>query len=81
MGLNKQIKKVGDVLGKGYQGGQIYSVEGIAPTLSAQAGNNSMGSLLVSTPTNSTSTPARSTEEGFGRIQSYSPRIGGILKE
>ena len=64
MGLKKStIKKHGDYMGKGYQGDQIYSIDGIAPTLSAQGGNNSKGSLLVSGQTTSTSMPAKSTEK------------------
>ena len=63
MDLKKRIKEIGYVIGKGYQGDQIYDIEGIAPTLSSQAGNSSKGSLLVFMPTTLTNTPAKSTEK------------------
>ena len=61
MGL--KIVKVGDLRGKPDQmGDRIYSVKGISPTLAAQRGNNSKGSILVSTQTSSTSTPPKFTK-------------------
>src|SRR3990167_1277902 len=45
-----KILKVGDLRGKPDQmGDRIYSTEGLSPTLAAQRGNNSKGSVLITT--------------------------------
>lgn len=60
----KMPRKIGDVTGKNHQGDAIYDVNGEAPTLSANFGNNSKGLILIGTVSATqklTSTPQQST--------------------
>ena len=77
MGLKPLV--IGDFLGKGYQGDAIYDTNGLAPTLSAQAGNNSKGSVLIACgQTNGTSTPLPSTDT-TGTTAQCTKEISGQL--